>query len=90
MRLGNALGKNTHLVELLMANCVIKEAGAVAVAKGLETNTSITVVNLESNRSVPAAARRGEACERHTDPQPVFFLGRAHVQHRRAGHGCHC
>ena len=50
LRVGQALAKNTHLVELLMANSVIKEAGAVAIGKGLEANTTVTIVNLESNR----------------------------------------
>ena len=52
VRIGNALAKNTHLIELLMANSVIKETGAIAIGKGLQSNSSITVVNLESNRSV--------------------------------------
>jgi hypothetical protein len=65
VRLGQALARNTHLVELLLANCVIRDAGAVAFAKGLEANTSITLVNLESNRYAPLLLPSDGSCKEH-------------------------
>ena len=49
VRLGKALARNTMVVELFLANCNLKEAGAIAIAEGLKANKSINNVNVESN-----------------------------------------
>jgi hypothetical protein len=49
-RLGKALKRNTHIVELRMAQCEIDSGSAKLLAEGLAGNKSIRLVDLSKNK----------------------------------------
>jgi len=49
-QIAQALANNKHVDALLMANCMVDDSVAEAIAEALKTNTSISTLNLESNR----------------------------------------